>query len=93
MTNQGEWQDPFDRTGMRLIEFLFSDQILKMLSWVVIGSIFVSLAVVRLLGEYRVPIELLFFLFLGQGFIFIGFYYLTQATASPDCQKIFASKR
>lgn len=90
-TNQEEWEEPFDRTDIRLVEFLFSDQILKMFSWVVIGSVFVSLAAVQLLGEYRVPIELLFFLFLGQGFLFVGFYYLTQATSSMHCQRLFAS--
>ncbi|MFH5801885.1 hypothetical protein [Haladaptatus sp. CMAA 1911] len=92
-TDQEVWEDPFDRTDIHFIEFLFSDPVLKMLSWVVIGSVFVTLAAVRLLGRYRVPIELLFFLFLGQGFFFIGFHYLTRATASSDWQRLVASKR
>jgi len=66
--------------SVRLAEFLLSEQTVKTISWLILGSVFVGLIVNRLLGKYQVPVEVLLFLFLGQGLFIVGFYYLRQAT-------------
>ena len=68
------------RTSVRLAEFLLSEQTVKTVSWFIVGSVFVGLVIVRLLGKYEVPTEVLAFLFLGQGLFLVGFYYLQQMT-------------
>ncbi len=73
------------KNSVRLAEFLLSEQIVKTASWFVIGSVFVGLVTARLVGKYYVPIEVLIFLFLGQSFFIVGFYYLQQATFPPKC--------
>ena len=84
-TDQAVWEDSCVRTrGSRLIEVLFSEPVLKMCSWFLIGGVFESLAVIRLLGKYRVPTELVFLCFLGQGLFAIGIYYLTQISVPSE---------
>ena len=71
------------RTSVRLAEFLLSEQTVKTVSWFVVGSVFIGLVIVRLLGKYEVPTEILVFLFLGQGLLLVGFYYLQRMTFPP----------
>lgn len=80
-TDQTVWEDSDGRTiESRLADVLFSEQVLKMCSWFLIGGVFESLAAIQLLSKYHVPTELLFFCFLGQGLFGIGIYYLTQVS-------------
>jgi hypothetical protein len=76
------------RNSVRLAEFLLSEQIVKTASWFIIGSVFVGLVTARLIGRYHVPIEVLVFLFLGQGLFIVGFHYLQQATFPPKYHPI-----
>jgi hypothetical protein len=76
------------RNSVRFAEFLLSDQIVKTASWFVIGSVFIGLVTAQLIGKYHVPIEVLLFLFLGQGLFIAGFYYLQQATFPPKYHPI-----
>lgn len=78
-TDQEVWEDSIVRTAdTRLADLLLLEQSLKMLSWFLIGGVFVGLVVVRLLGTYHVPPGLLLLSLLGQGCFFVGIYYLTQ---------------
>jgi hypothetical protein len=78
-TDQEVWEDSLVRTAdTRLADFLLLEQSLKMLSWFLIGGVFVGLVLVRLLGTYHVPLGLIFLSFLGQGCFLVGIYYLTQ---------------
>lgn len=91
-TDQEAWEDSFVRTrGARLADLLFLEEGLKMLSWFLIGGVFVTLVVVRLLGRYHVPVELLLLFSVGQGCFLVGIYYLTQISPPSNDRPLYDS--
>ncbi len=78
-SNQEEWRDsPARSNKVRIIDFIFSNQGIKIIAWFLIGSIFASMAVIYMMTEFGVPPDLLLLLFLGQGICALAIYYLQQ---------------
>ncbi len=74
-----EWEEsPVRSKSSRFVELMLTGQTIKMIAWITIGIVFISISTIQLVTVYRVPIELLALLFLGQGICAISVRYLLQ---------------